>query len=78
MVAAKPTGKHRQAGNKPSPWERFSVTGLEADIAYFEARIELIGTPETINQKAQVDTFKHLEQAMGHVLNRLKRKDTDA
>ncbi len=56
------------------PWVRFTVTGLEADLAYFNARMELIGEPRTINQKAQIFTFKLLAEAMNIILIRLKRK----
>ena len=56
------------------PWERFTVTGLEADIAYFQARLELIGEPETINQKGQVAVFRILIHAVGRILSQLKRK----
>lgn len=38
-----------------------SVSGLEADLAYFEARLALIGsTPTTIHQKAQIKAFATL------------------
>lgn len=56
------------------PWGRFTVTGLEADIAYFQARLELIGEPETINQKGQVAVFRILIHAVGRILSQLKRK----
>jgi len=60
-------------GSRPS-WVRFTVTGLEADLAYFNARMELIGTPSTINQKAQISTFRLLDEALNRILLRLKRK----
>ncbi len=63
------------AEEKPDgPWDRFSTTALEADLAYFQARLEWIGEPKTINQKAQQDTFLLLVPAIGKILNRLKRK----
>ena len=57
-----------------SPWENLSVTALEADLAYFKARLEWIGEPKTINQKAQQDAFKLLVPAINKILNRLKRR----
>jgi hypothetical protein len=56
------------------PWGRFTVTGLEADIAYFQARLELIGEPETINQKGQVAVFRILLHGVGRILTQLKGK----
>lgn len=56
------------------PWYELSVTGLEADLAYFTARLELIGKPNTSNQKAQVATFRFLQQALDKMLVRLKQK----
>jgi len=65
----------RQTSGDRNVWGRFSLSGIEADLAYFEARLELIGTPRTSNQKAQVETFRFLRQAMGDILNRLRRKE---
>ena len=72
----KPTsGKTEDKEKRPaSPWDRLSITSLEADLAYFHARLEWIGKPETINQKAQRDTFQALIPAVGKILNRLKHK----
>ena len=64
-----------ETNGSTNPWERFSVSALEADIAYFQARLELIGKPGTINQKGQVTTFRNLVHAMTRILNRLKRKE---
>jgi hypothetical protein len=57
-----------------SVWTRLNVSGLEADLAYFRARLELIGAPQTINQKAQQEAFRLLTQAVGAILNRLRRR----
>ena len=59
-----------------APWGRLRVTALEADLAYFQARIQLIGEPATINQKAQLATFRYLIHAVGRILNRLTRNET--
>ncbi len=55
-------------------WDRLTITGLEADLAYFQARLELIGKPTTINQSAQLATFQLLISALNENLERLKRK----
>jgi hypothetical protein len=36
------------------------VAGIEADLAYFQARIEILGEPETVNQRAQRRAFTAL------------------
>ena len=64
---------HAADGTK-DPWEQFTVTGLEADIAYFQARLDLIGEPETRNQEGQVAVFRILIHAVGRILSQLKRK----
>jgi hypothetical protein len=63
----------RKPGDR-KPWAGMSVTALEADIAYFEARLELLGEPSTSNQKAQVDTFRFLIQSLTRLLSKLKRR----
>ena len=79
-MAAQPKGKpkrNKASKTKKKPeghWDSFSITGLEADLAYFRARLEWIGEPKTLNQKAQQDTFLLLIPAISKILNRLKRK----
>lgn len=53
-------------------WNRPTVTGLEADIAYFNARLEFVGTPTTINQKVQLIVFRSLIQSTQRILNHLQ------
>ncbi len=65
---------NNRRGNAKNPWSGFSVTSLEADMAYFQARLELLGTPSTINQKAQAETFRILIDSMGRLLAKLKRR----
>ncbi|MEJ2466071.1 MAG: fumarate hydratase [Candidatus Thiodiazotropha sp.] len=48
---------------------------LEADVAYFGARLELVGEPHTRYQAAQLKVYKALEEALGDNLRRLKKKD---
>ena len=38
-----------------------SVGELEADVAYFDARLSLLGRPATCYQKAQVVVYRMLE-----------------
>jgi len=72
------SGETAKAGGGKNPWEGLTVTGLEADLAYFEARLELIGKPRTLNQQAQYITFRILNQSMARMLNRLKGKGRKA
>ncbi len=51
---------------------------LEADVAYFGARLELVGEPHTRYQAAQLKVYKALEEALGDNLKRLKKKDKDS
>ncbi|MEJ2692580.1 MAG: fumarate hydratase [Candidatus Thiodiazotropha sp.] len=51
---------------------------LEADVAYFGARLELVGEPHTRYQAAQLKVYKALEEALGDNLKRLKKKDKEA
>jgi hypothetical protein len=48
---------------------------LEADVAYFGARLELVGEPHTCYQAAQLKVYKALEEALGDNLRRLKKKE---
>jgi hypothetical protein len=48
---------------------------LEADLAYFGARLELVGEPQTRYQVAQLKVYKALESALGENLNRLRKKE---
>ena len=53
-------------------WRNLSISSLEADIAYFEARVELVGKPETCHQEAQIKTYQALDMAMRETLARLR------
>ena len=52
-----------------------NTISLEADVAYFGARLELVGEPQTRYQAAQLKVYKALEEALGENLNRLRKKD---
>ena len=64
---------HPQVAHKKPHFQltRLSITALEADLAYFNARLELIGTPTTTNQKAQLATFRLLIQSTTRILYRI-------
>jgi hypothetical protein len=51
---------------------------LEADLAYFGARLELVGEPETRYQVAQLKVYKALESALCENLKRLRKKESNA
>ena len=56
---------------------RIKLAHLEADLAYFQARLELIGEPETSNQRAQHKAFKLLHKALGDRVVRAKQRMMD-
>lgn len=43
---------------------RVHVARLEADVAYFEARLRLIGEPHSVYQRAHRKTFEVLHHAL--------------
>ena len=45
---------------------------LEADVAYFSARLELVGSPQTYYQQAQLRVYRILVDALEDTLNRLR------
>lgn len=53
---------------------RVRVARLEADIAYFQARLEVIGEPESTNQMAQRKVFKLLYRSIAERVLRAKRQ----
>ncbi|MBU0498500.1 MAG: hypothetical protein KJ558_14205 [Gammaproteobacteria bacterium] len=51
------------------------ISDIEADVAYFDARITMIGNdPETPYQKAQIKTYRILEKLLQDSLEK-KRKE---
>ncbi len=52
---AKEKGRARAKKGRPS------VSELEADVAYFDARLSLLGRPTTCYQKAQEVVYRMLE-----------------
>jgi hypothetical protein len=58
---------------KGDEWAKPSVSGLEADIAYFDARLALLDeNPATSYQQAQKLTYTLLETTLGYSLVRLR------
>ncbi|HEB95020.1 MAG TPA: hypothetical protein ENI96_01150 [Sedimenticola thiotaurini] len=53
---------------------RIRISGLEADVAYFDARLALLGeTPASPHQAAQIRTYRILEENLSAMLERLRR-----
>jgi hypothetical protein len=58
---------------------RLDVSSLEADMAFFEARLSLAGdTPDTSYQLAQIKTYQTLGLLVGDTLKTLKPKPGSA
>ncbi len=56
---------------------RTDVAELEADVAYFDARLTLIGrSPDTAYKRAQIRTYQTLSKSLSGTLRSLKRKRT--
>lgn len=53
---------------------KIRLAELESDMAYFQARLELLGEPATANQVAQRRAFKLLHQTLGEKVVRAKRR----
>jgi hypothetical protein len=51
---------------------RRRIAEARADLAYFEARIALIGDPASPNQQAQLRAFKTLHKVIGQRLLQLQ------
>ena len=60
-------------GKSRQEWARFSISSLEADVAYFDARLALLNKKNpTYHQLAQVKAYTELERVLSRMLNRLK------
>lgn len=59
--------------------ERLSISELEADVAYFEARLALLeeGGVDSFHQAAQVRAYRSLGEVLTGLLERLRRDSTD-
>ncbi|MFZ0788701.1 MAG: hypothetical protein WAM94_03655 [Chromatiaceae bacterium] len=56
---------------------RVRLARLEADLAYFLARLEIIGDPESTNQMAQRKVFKLLHKTLAGRILQAKRQDSE-
>lgn len=56
---------------------RVRLARLEADLAYFQARLEIIGEPGSTNQMAQSKVFKILHRNVGGKILKAKRQVSD-
>jgi hypothetical protein len=56
---------------------RVRLARLEADIAYFQARLEIIGEPATANQLTQRKAFVLLLKTVSTKVAKVKREQTD-
>ena len=64
--------------DKPShsrfSWSDLSISSLEADIAYFDARLTLLNEkPASYYQDAQIRAYRELETILGEHLQRLRQ-----
>jgi len=57
--------------------QKLRLATLEADVAYLEARLEILGEPATNNQKAQQKAFKHLHKSLNGLIRTTERKISD-
>lgn len=58
---------------QPTVKGRIDVCSLEADMAFFEARLSLAGeAPETVYQLAQIKTYQTLGALLRDTLNTLR------
>jgi len=58
---------------------RMDVSTLEADMAFFEARLSLAADdPDTLYQRAQIKTYQTLGLQLGDTLERLRPKRRSA
>jgi len=51
------------------------VSALEADLAYFQARLELLGEPKSSHQKAQKRVYETLGRSLEKTISQLHRSD---
>jgi len=59
--------------NQIPPRPRLDVSSLEADMAFFEARLSLAGeAPDTAYQRAQIKTYRILGAVLGRRLERMR------
>jgi hypothetical protein len=57
--------------------QKVYLATLEADAAYFQARLEILGQPATNNQRAQQKTFELLLETFEGLISKAKRRMPD-
>ncbi|MCW8890272.1 MAG: hypothetical protein OQL20_06410 [Sedimenticola sp.] len=61
--------------NEKKKWARLSVSSLEADVAYFDARLAMLGQhKESYYQLAQYRAYSELERVLKEILGRLQAR----
>ena len=55
------------------PATTFRVSALEADLAYFSARLELLGVPATLHQLAQRKAYQSMQRSLQEMLAQLSQ-----
>jgi hypothetical protein len=59
---------------KSAVWKDLDIPALEADVAYFEARLSLVSLQQgSLYQRAQMRTYGVLEEALNSTLDTLRR-----
>lgn len=66
--------KGRAADSDERKRQRVRLARLEADMAYFQARLELIGAPNSSNRAAQRKVFNLLHKTVANKILKLKRR----
>jgi hypothetical protein len=60
---------------KPNRLARLNISVLEADVAYFDARLAMLdGSPDSFHQEAQIRVYSELERVLSGMLQRLRRQ----
>jgi hypothetical protein len=68
-------GEKEEKPERGDDWTRPSVSKLEADIAYFDARISLLGDQaSSCYQSAEIKAYRALEASLNETLERLRRR----
>ncbi len=67
-------GSSPEEETKRQGYLRLRVSVLEADVAYFQARLELLGEPKSLHQIAQYRAYRTMEELLRRFLRRIKRK----
>lgn len=63
-----------ESDKKDDSWPKVSVSGLEADIAYFDARLSMLegSSATTTHQEAQARAYQALESTLIGMLLKLR------